>query len=407
MSEAKPKLRPVQTHFIEHGGRPAILLRDPLHLSDKTLAIPQELAALLALCDGTRDLPALRAAMIVQSGFNLAPKTLQKFIDQLDEALLLDNARFVEAQRDAVTRYRSAPHREPASAGVSYPSDPNELEVLLTKYMQTIDEPLPAPETQNVRALVSPHIDYARGGPIYAQVWQSATEAVCAADRVVIFGTDHMGGQGRFTLTRQDYSTPWGDFATDQQAVDAIADAIGDEAAFGEELHHIGEHSIELALVWLHYIRRGVPCRLVPILCGSFEPFVTDAADPAQNETFIGALRALRQVMTSGRTVVVAAADLAHVGQAFGDMLPVDFVARMRLRASDERLIAQICRGSATGFLNEIKNVGDKFHVCGTPPIYLLLRLLSKSVGQPAGYLHCPADEREESWVSICGVTLQ
>lgn len=406
MSDAKPKLRPVQTHFIEHAGRPAILLRDPLHLSDKTLAIPQELAALLVLCDGTRDLPALRAAMIVQSGFNLAPKTLQHFIDQLDEALLLDNDRFVDAQRGAVTQYRAAPRRKPSSAGVSYPSDPNELEVLLTGYMQTIDEPLPAAETRNVRALVSPHIDYARGGPIYGQVWQSATEAACEAERVIIFGTDHMGGEGRLTLTRQNYGTPWGDFPTDLEAVDAVAAAIGDEAAFGEELHHISEHSIELALVWLHYIRRGAPCRLVPILCGSFEPFVSDAADPAQNENFAGALRALRQVMTSGRTLVVAAADLSHVGQAFGDMLPVDFVARMRLRASDEQLIAQICRGSADGFLNEIKNVGDKFHVCGLPPIYLLLRLLSKSVGQPMGYLHCPADEREESWVSICGVAI-
>jgi AmmeMemoRadiSam system protein B len=273
--------------------------------------------------------------------------------------------------------------------------------------MQTIEEPLAPIDTAHVRALVSPHIDYPRGGPIYAQVWQAASEAIRAAERVIIFGTDHMGGEGRLTLTRQSYGTPWGDFPTDLEAVDAVATTIGEEAAFGEELHHLGEHSIELALVWLHYIRRGVPCRLVPILCGSFESFVSGEANPAQSAVFTGALRALRQVVASGPTLVVAAADLAHVGQAFGDLLPVDFVARMPLRTADERIIAQICRGSADGFFAEIQQVEDKFHVCGLPPIYLMLRLLSKSIGQPAGYLHCPADEREQSWVSICGVTLQ
>jgi hypothetical protein len=125
MSDEKPKLRPVQTHFIEHAGHPAILLRDPLHLSEKTIAVPQELAALLALCDGSHDLTSLRRAMIIQSGLNLAPRTLQHFVDQLDDALLLDNERFAAAQREAVVQYRAAPRREPASAGLSYPADPS------------------------------------------------------------------------------------------------------------------------------------------------------------------------------------------------------------------------------------------------------------------------------------------
>ena len=50
--------------------------------------------------------------------YNVAPQTVQHFIDQLDDALLLDNRRFAEAQREAVTQYRAAARREPCSAEV-------------------------------------------------------------------------------------------------------------------------------------------------------------------------------------------------------------------------------------------------------------------------------------------------
>ena len=61
MSYENPKLRPVQPHLIEHNGRPAIVLRDPLQLTSEVMVMPQELGPLLALCDGSRDVKALRA----------------------------------------------------------------------------------------------------------------------------------------------------------------------------------------------------------------------------------------------------------------------------------------------------------------------------------------------------------
>ena len=55
-----PKLRAIDPRPIVHGGRPSILLRDPLQLTEGSVVIPQQLAPLLALCDGTRDIDGLR-----------------------------------------------------------------------------------------------------------------------------------------------------------------------------------------------------------------------------------------------------------------------------------------------------------------------------------------------------------
>jgi hypothetical protein len=253
---------------------------------------------------------------------------------------------------------------------------------------------------------VSPHIDYERGGRVYAQVWRAAATAARQAELVILLGTDHNGADATLTLTRQSYATPWGILPTDVDLVDALVGALGSEAAFGEELHHRTEHSVELAAIWLHFIRGGAPVSLLPILCGSFAGFVNDAGDPAAHPPFQSALETLRQAKASRRTLVVAAADLAHMGPAFGDRYGLDAIAQAQMRWSDERLLHSVHAGDAASFFAQIKSEGDRRHVCGLPPIYLALRLLEAARGSPAGYALCPADAQGMSFVSIAGVTL-
>jgi predicted class III extradiol MEMO1 family dioxygenase len=105
--------------------------------------------------------------------------------------------------------------------------------------------------------------------------------------------------------------------------------------------------------------------------------------------------------------LVVAAGDLAHVGLAFGDTLPVDFAGRARLADADDALIEIICAGDAEGVFQRIKADDDRRNVCGLAPIYLTLRLLGETTGERAGYDRCPADQNGTSWVSVCGVVLK
>ncbi len=401
-----PKLREIEIHPILHEGQEMLLLRDPLRLSDSQIAVPRPLGLLLAMMDGTRDSSALEAALAVRAGVRLAKGLLDALLRDLDAALLLDNERFRQARAALLQSYREAPHRPPTLDGGGFSSSPDLARAELQGYIDALPSldgsgPPPAP-----RGLVSPHIDYQRGGPVYAEVWRAGAQAARDAELVIVFGTDHHGSAGALTLTRQSYATPWGVIPTDISVVDALAGALGEEASFAEELHHRGEHSIELAAAWLHFIRDGVPVPMVPILCGHFGAFVEGQADPAHHEPFAVALQVLREVMEAKKTLVVAAADLAHVGPAFGDPYGLDFIGKAQVHNADERLLETVYAGDAQAFFEELRAEGDRRHVCGLPPIYLTLRLLDEVRGEPAGYAVCPADVQGTSVVTIAGVLL-
>jgi AmmeMemoRadiSam system protein B len=400
-----PKLREIEIHPIQHQGQEMLLLRDPLHLSDKQIAVPRPLGLLLALMDGTRDSESLEAALKVRAGVRLAAGLLEKLLEDMDSALLLENERFQEARSAALKSYRQAPYRPLTLDVGGLPPTPELARAELQGYLDA----LPSPDSLGVpvvRGLISPHIDYQRGGAVYAEVWRAGTKAASEAELVIMLGTDHQGSAGTLTFTEQSYATPWGVLPTDLGMVRALAAELGEEASFAEELHHRGEHSIELAASWLHFVRGGEPVPMVPILCGHFGAFVEGHADPAGHEPFAVAVRALREAMDSRRTLVVAAADLAHVGPAFGDSYGLDFIGKAQLRSADERLLETIYAGDARAFFELLRAEGDRRHVCGLPPIYLTLRLLGEVRGRPAGYALCPADTRGTSAVTIAGVTL-
>ncbi len=404
----KPKLREVEAHPIRYQGQPMILLRDPLRLSDAQIAVPRPLAPLLGLMDGSRDESELEAALLLRAGVRLAPGLLSKLLADLDAACLLDNERFAEAKAAALRAYREAPFRPLASLdGSGAADDPDRVAAHLQGYLDALPPAEQPADDRPIRGLISPHIDYQRGGPVYAQVWRAAAQAACQAELVIILGTDHQGDDGTLTLTGRSYATPWGVLPTDDEAVAALAEALGREAAFAGELNHRSEHSVELAAVWLHFIRGRRPVSLLPILCGSFGGFIAGTGDPATHPPFVAALEVLRRVMAARRTLVVAAADLAHVGPAFGDPRGLDFIARAQLHNADERLLAAVYAGDATAFFEQLKAEGDRRHVCGLPPIYLTLRLLDGAQGEPAGYAQCPADPQGLSWVTIAGVILR
>jgi len=366
--------------------------------------VPRQLAPLLALCDGTRDGGGLRASLMVRHGIRLTVESIDQILQGLDEALLLDNARYAEAVEAAVDEYRAAPYRRPISAGESYPADAGELRAQLQGYLDQVSDDVSAPKTW--RGLVSPHIDFARGGPVYARVWRCAEEMARAAELAVIVGTDHSGADGRITLTRQNYVTPYGTLPTAGSVVDRIAQAIGPEMAYADELHHRSEHSIELAAVWLHHMREGKACQLVPILCGSYRRFLRGAASPEHAVETVALVDALRDATRGRQVLVVAAADLSHVGPAFGGST-VDFAVRARVKAADDEVISNTCAGDAGGVFRSIKANAGRYNVCGLAPIYLVLRTLAPVIGERVGYDMCPADEAGTSFVSICGVALE
>ena len=400
------KLRPLNPRWIEWEGRQVLQLQDPLRLSDSVLMVPQALAPLLTLLDGERDPEALRVSFLLRYGVPLMPKQVETFIESLDQALLLDNQRYRDAMQEALSSYHSGPFRKPALAGQAYPEDPDELQTVLDDYCATAGPESTKPSGK-VTGLISPHIDYARGWKTYADTWQRAKVAVEEAELVILLGTDHGGSPGSLTLTRQDYATPWGALPTDVQLVDSLAEIIGEEPAFAEEVHHIGEHSIELAAVWLHYIAGRQPKPLIPILCGANSKLVSDGGDDSENGDagrLRDALDALLEIATGPRVLVVAAGDLSHVGPAFGDSVPIDLSEKARIRASDHEWLDVVCTGNSDLLAEHMQQRGDPTRICGAAPIQYMLSVLQGTRGRVVAYDQCPADEQFGSLVSVAGV---
>jgi AmmeMemoRadiSam system protein B len=398
-SDQYPKLRAIDIRQVMHDGQPSLLLRDPLQISDRFLVISHGLGPALLFCDGKHNRAAIAGKLRSVFGLPVDVSLVNNLVDALDEALLLDNLRFKTAQARALAAYRAAPFRQPALAGQSYPANPADLRRLLDGYVAAVGQVTPAPPTG--RGVLSPHIDYKRGGRVYAQVWQRAADMVRAAGIVILIGTDHYSPEP-ITLTRQRYATPFGVLPTDAAIVDALAHALGEEAAFAGELYHRVEHSLELAAVWLQYVRGNPPCPVIPILVGSFARYI-GGEDPATDPRLEALMTVLRQVMDTRRALVVISGDMSHVGPAFGGA-PLSESDKVALRRSDEQVIDRMRAGDAAGFFRVIADTGDRQNICGLPPTYVALRLMGAVEGELAGYAQCPADDEGTSVVSICGM---
>jgi len=406
-NEMKPKLRRLQVGRSQQHGQQVLVLSDPCGLSDCTVVLPASLAPVLELCDGTRDIAGLRAVLELRTGLRVGPDYLEKLFAALDKALMLDNKNFAQVYEEAVKKFRAAPLRLPTMADRVYPADSKLLEQVIYGYFDGLpQETENTTETNKIRGLVSPHIDYQRGGAVYAGVWRRAIKAVQAADVAVILGTNHFNGQKLVTLTRQSYATPWGVLATCGDVVDAVASALGEAEVFAEEFNHRNEHSVEASAVWLHYLVKDKGCELVPVLCGSFQKFIEGDSNPGDDDEISRFVEAVKKATADKRTLIVAAGDLAHVGPAFGDRYPINLLEKARLSSADNDLMSAITNGDAEGMFQQVKREGDRRRICGLSAIYLALRLLGKAKGDITGYAQCPADEEGNSFVSICGVVL-
>ncbi len=404
-SNHKPRLRQVEPRRVQYQGQPFIHVHDPLGVTDRTILLPEGMAPLLALADGTRDAAGLQASMLLRTGVHLSQEQIRELIEGLDEACLLENDTYTKAVAAALESYRKADSRTPSHAGAVYPEGRSKLIAALSEYEGRAPAVEPLPASTNVTGVVSPHIDYERGWETYAQLWGRCAGTLDDVELAIILGTDHRGAPGALTLTRQSYASPLGALPTDREVVDGLAGAIGGGEAFGEELHHLSEHSIELAAVWFQRCAgREVPA--VPILCGSLHEVVARRSEAEGYARFDDAIGYLEGITRERRTLVIAAGDLAHVGPAFGDPSPISGPGRASLAAEDARTIAAIDAGDAQGFLDISRAERDSRKICGIAPIYIALRLLQGSKGESLGYAQCPADAGGGSLVSIVGSIL-
>jgi MEMO1 family protein len=289
-----PRLRSGLAAAVDNNDPRFVVVWDQLRIAKE----PQRLSILefmwIQLFDGKRTLRDVQAeAMRQLKGEIISLDFFHALVERLDQALFLDGPRFQE--------WLSQPVREPSCIGC-YPGEPAALRNYLGQLFTGTDgSGLPGEKAagNTLRAALIPHIDYQRGGASYTWAFKEIFER-SQASLFVIVGTSHYSNH-RFTLTRKDFKTPFGIVPTDQAFVDRLVNHYGD-GLFDDEAAHLPEHSIELEVVFLHYLYadegRGVrgegrrmmldgskslpsplvpnpsPLRIVPLVVGSFQDAV-------------------------------------------------------------------------------------------------------------------------------------
>jgi len=208
-------------------------------------------------------------------------------------------------------------------------------------------------------------------------------------ETVVVLGTCHAGLRSAFCMTRKGFATPLGPLEVDGDLCDELASAALEDV-YAEEFKHKGEHSIEFQCVFLRHVlgaERARSVRIVPILCGLGRSQV-ERSDPDRDRAAGGFLRALAEAIgrREGRVLVVAGADLAHVGPRFGDVVALDGEGRDKLRTRDMGSIDRALSGDAPGFFAHATEDLETRRVCGTGPLYTLLRAM-EPLGARSGRL--------------------
>ncbi len=233
-------------------------------------------------------------------------------------------------------------------------------------------------------ALIAPHIDPWRGAVGYGHAYRALASAISPdVDTFIVFGTSHAPMREPFAMCRKAFATPLGPVQADTTSLDALAAAAEGFDPYADQFNHKREHSLEFQVVFLKHVLKDRAFRIVPILAGLGAAQVSgeDPKADARVERFIDGVRAVVEARP-GRVVVVAGADLAHVGPRFGDAKPYGEEQRSALEKVDRASLAHASALDAPGFWAHVSGDLDERRVCGLAPIWSLVRSVGGSGAQ-------------------------
>jgi AmmeMemoRadiSam system protein B len=392
-----PRLRTLEVLHVPEEQGVSYVLRDPEGYTDDELILSEPALFVAAHCDGDHDRGQLREAFEERYGKPPKPEEVQMLLDRLERAGMLETQAFEERRRSSHEAFLRAPSRPAAHAGTSYPADPEEARRAVRGFEERaakLEEPGERP-SGTLRGVVAPHIDLRVGGPCTALAYRLLSEAP-AVDTVVVLGTSHACSRPAWIVLDKPFETPLGPVPVDEEACRRLGGA--DPAAPDDLYFHRREHSVEFQVLFLAALReRGRDIRMVPILCGSLR----DPASPTADGT--GFLAALRELLgeRGERAVVVAGADLAHVGPRFGDPGVLNPEGLNYLEKEDRETLARVTAGDPAGFYASVMADGDPRRICGLSPVYGLLSVLDGVSGKVLRYEQANDDTGTVTYASV------
>lgn len=308
---------------MQRGDEQLLVLRDPLELCEP-FAIDALYEPVLDALDGQRTLAQVRQSLQFRGLVRVDLDDLEDFVADLGDAGLLDDDRFRELWASAHDAFVEQELRAPRRAGLLYPEDPELLRSWLAPALPSVREPIAEPPNSAAEqpsryppppiAIVTPH----QPPPSYAAALRRLLGTLPEPEhyeRVVILATDHSPGLLPYAACDKDMDTPLGLLPADLPTL----------AALDERLPWLLREQVRLRtcdpLEWTVLLLRALwGDRCPPILalaCGQTRLTNQDGLTHARE--LIAALRELLLEPTrAGKVLWWAAAELSHVGPAYG-----------------------------------------------------------------------------------------
>jgi hypothetical protein len=402
-----------------------VALRDPAGFTEQIAILPPPLLDLVSLFDGTRSVEEIRAVLERRHGRAPSAEQIAQVVERFDEAGFLDSARFRARRRALEDAFRQSPVRPAAHAGGAYAGEAAALTTQIDGFFSAADGSDrvsadagsgvsadggsagaisgPPQLKEPLRALVSPHIDFHRGGPTYAWAYREVL-ARSDADLYVVLGTCHAGMRDPFAVTLKPYDTPLGPVPVDRDFYDALAQRAGQDLLACEPAHRT-EHSIEFQAVMLQHLLGGRrPFTILPVLASYLHEAVWKGSEPEADPRVPRFVDALRETIAASprRVCLIAGVDLAHVGPRFGDAEANTAAFLAQVEQADRAMLESVVAADARGFYDNVAADRDARRICGLSPLYTLLRLLPEARGSLLRYTQWPDPQGA---VTFCAVS--
>lgn len=400
MPEAYPKLRgEIDAAPASRDGETYYILYDRAGVTGARLLVSPMGLLIAGRLDGAMSVLEITDCLSREYG-PVACNEVEQIVSALDEALFLEGARFQDYQAQAARDFRDEPVREAGSAGSAYAADAGALVQELEKMLA--EAPAPEESAGRVdrfpRGIVIPHMDYFRGTAGYGQAYAYLKRRP-APRTVVVVGTAHTPLHERYSLCEKDFATPLGVVDVDRELCGKIRQSLaGCSDVDRDVLAHRGEHSIELQTVWLRHVY-GESVKIVPLLAASVGEFLDGDRTPSealQEPAYKRMATVLSEAAATGDVMLMASADLSHVGPRFGDSQDICNSFLAGVEEADRDYLESLAQDPLSG-LESLAKHGDRHHVCGSAAIFTVGMALFGARTRLLGYHQAVTPEMEQA----------
>lgn len=369
------------------------VVRDREGLLPQPVVVSTAAMILASFLDGKHTVKEVRTLFAKVTGTVLENSEILRIVGDLSNIGLLETPE-IAAQHDRIAKEftKSSVRKAVHLGNGGYPSDKRELSKFLGAFFRDAKGPGKEksilPSGTPPKGLVSPHIDFFRGGAAYAWAYQALAETP-PPDVIVALGVAHISPDSPWIMTPKAYETPYGRMHVDTELYNDIKKSLWYDPR-RDEWAHRNEHSLEFQAVWLKYIWGAKTPPWVPILCSSFEG-LCDEGGPPTVPTIENALEEIGERFArrakKKRILVLAGVDLAHVGPCFGDPDKINRATEKRIETEDRRSIEHLLALDADAFYESVVADDHWRKVCGLSALYTAARWIRALNGGVRGEL--------------------